>query len=256
MFRGGFARKSWVRLLLVGWAALAVVLVGLPQAAAQGANDILVPSGYQISQFATGFTGATAFDRAPNGDLYVLDSGAGFGFAQGTPAPNVKIWKVANGTPSLVYNGDSQKGLTAPALGIAVKDDDTIFVNDATGLNRVHRDGSVSHLIDLPAQGDHAADHIVIGKDNRLYWGEGSATNSGVVGEDNLNATGWLKNHPDVPRHSVQGHRPQRSELDRAKTYSALIPTPPCRPGPTCSSAPLPRQARSSRVNCRARRRC
>ena len=87
-------------------------------------------------------------------------------------------------------------------LGIAVKDDDTIFVNDATGLNRVHRDGSVSHLVDLPAQGDHAADHIVIGKDNRLYWGEGSATNSGVVGEDNLNATGWLKNHPtfhDIP---------------------------------------------------------
>jgi plastocyanin/glucose/arabinose dehydrogenase len=182
-------------------ASLAVVLVGLPQAAAQGANDILVPSGYQVSQFATGFTGATAFDRAPNGDLYVLDSGSGFGFAQGTPAPNVKIWKVTNGSPSLVYNGDSQKGLTSPALGIAVKDDDTIFVNDGTGLNRVHRDGSVQHLIDLPVQGDHAADHIVIGKDGRLYWGEGSATNASVVGEDNL-MLGWLKAHPtfhDIP---------------------------------------------------------
>jgi plastocyanin/glucose/arabinose dehydrogenase len=181
--------------------SLAVVLVGLPQAAAQSANDILAPSGYQVSQFATGFTGATAIDRAPNGDLYVLDSGSGFGFAQGTPQPNVKIWKVTNGAPTLVYNGDSQKALTAPALGLAVKDDDTIFVNDGSGLNRVHRDGSVQHLIDLPVQGDHAADHIVIGKDGRLYWGEGSATNASVVGADNA-MLGWLKTHPtfhDIP---------------------------------------------------------
>jgi plastocyanin/glucose/arabinose dehydrogenase len=201
MVRGGFPRTRWARLFFVAGASLAIVLVGLPQAAAQSANDILAPSGYQVTQFATGFTSATAFDRAPNGDLYVLDSGANFGFSQGTPVPNVKIWKVSNGTPSLVYNGDSQKGLTATALGIAVKDDDTIFVNDGTGLNRVHRDGSVQHLIDLPVQGDHAADHIVIGKDGRLYWGEGSATNASVVGEDNV-MLGWLKTHPtfhDIP---------------------------------------------------------
>jgi len=200
--RRDFLPRFGVRLLLVAGASLAVLLVGLPPATAQSANDILAPSGYQVTQFATGFTAATAFDRAPNGDLYVLDSGSNFGFPQSAPPPNVKIWKVSNGTPSLVYNGDSQKGLTANALGIAVKDDDTIFVNDGTGLNRVHRDGSVQHLIDLPVQGDHAADHIVIGKDNRLYWGEGSATNASVVGEDNLNATGWLKTHPtfhDIP---------------------------------------------------------
>jgi plastocyanin/glucose/arabinose dehydrogenase len=204
MVRGGFAWKSGVRLLLVAGASLAIVLVGLPQAAAQGANDILLPSGYQVAQFATGFTAATAMDRAPNGDLYVLDSGSNFGFAQGAPAPNVKVWKVpaSGGTPSLVYNGDSQKGLTSNALGIAVKDDDTIFVNDGTGLNRVHRDGSVQHLIDLPVQGDHAADHIAIGKDGRLYWGEGSATNASVVGEDSANVLGWLRGHPtfhDMP---------------------------------------------------------
>jgi glucose/arabinose dehydrogenase len=201
MFRG-FVGKGRVRPALAAGAALSIVLVGLPQAAAQSENDILVPSGYQITQFATGFTAATAMDRAPNGDLYLLDSGSGFGFGQGTPAPAVKIWKVSNGTPSLVYNGDAQKGLTAPALGIAFKDEDTIFVNDGTGLNRVHRDGSVQHLIDLPVQGDHAADHIAIGKDNRLYWGEGSATNASVVGEDSANVLGWLRGHPtfhDMP---------------------------------------------------------
>jgi plastocyanin/glucose/arabinose dehydrogenase len=195
----------WARGIGVGvvaGASLGLVVAGLPPVAAQTSNDILAPDGYQVTQYATGFTSPTAFDRAPNGDLYVVDSGANFGYAQGAQIPNVKIWKVSHGNPSLIYNGDTQKGLTGPALGIAVKDPDTIFVNDASGLNRVHADGSVQHLIDLPAKGDHGDDHIAIGKDNKLYWGEGSATNGGVVGEDNQNLTGWLKNNPtfhDIP---------------------------------------------------------
>jgi plastocyanin/glucose/arabinose dehydrogenase len=195
-------RANGFRVLVIGATALGLVLVGLPQAAAQTANDILVPPGYQVAQYATGFTAATAFDRAPNGDLYVLDSGAGFGTSPGGTPPSVKIWKVSNGTPSLVYNGETQTGLTATALGIAVKDENTIFVNDGKGMNVVHSDGSVQHLFDLPNLGDHANDHIAIGSDGKLYWGEGSATNSGVVGADNQNATGWLKAHPtfhDVP---------------------------------------------------------
>lgn len=196
-----------VRVLVVVGASVGLVLAGLPPVAAQTGNDILTPGGYQITQFASGFTAATAFDRAPNGDLYVVDSGSGFGFPPSAPQPAVKVWKVSNGTPTLVYNGDTQTALVAPALGIAVKDDDTIFVNDYKGLNRVHRDGSVEHLIDLPATGDHADDHIAIGKDGKLYWGEGSATNAGVVGEDNQSLTGWLKAHPefhDIPCRDVQ----------------------------------------------------
>jgi plastocyanin/glucose/arabinose dehydrogenase len=202
--RGLFPR---VRVVLLVGASLGLVLAGLPPVAAQTGNDILTPSGYQVTQFATGFTSATALDIAPNGDLYVLDSGAGFGYQQGAAVPKVKVWKVSNGTPSLVFDGDTQTGLTGPALGIAVRDDDTIFVNDYSGLNRVHRDGTVEHLIDLPATGDHADDHIAIGKDGKLYWGEGSATNSGVVGEDNESLTGWLKAHPDfhdIPCKDVQ----------------------------------------------------
>ena len=202
MSRVDSVRKYGFRIVAVGGLALGVVLVGLPPVAAQTANDILVPDGYQVSQYATGFTAATAFDRAPNGDLYVLDSGAGFGTPRGGTPPNVKVWKVSNGQNSLVYNGDSQSGLSATALGIAVKDPDTIFVNDGKGMNVLHSDGSVQHLFDLPNLGDHSNDHIVIGSDNKIYWGEGSATNSAVVGADNQNATGWLKAHPqfhDVP---------------------------------------------------------
>ena len=204
MFRIVPVGTRGVRAVLSLGAVLGLVLVGLPAASAQTANDILVPSGYQVGVFASGFTAATAMDRAPNGDLYVLDSGSGFGFDANGPQPSIKIWKVpaAGGSPTQVFSSDKNKGLTAPALGIAVKDEDNIFVNDGTGLNRVRKDGSVQHLLDLPVQGDHNADHIAIGKDGMLYWGQGSATNSGVVGEDNYNATGWLKTSPtyhDIP---------------------------------------------------------
>ena len=204
-----------VRAAVLLGAVMGLVLVGLPAASAQTGNDILVPAGYQVGVFASGFTAATAMDRAPNGDLYVLDSGSNFGFDANGPQPLIKVWKVpaAGGSPTEVFSSDKNKGLTVPALGIAVKDEDNIFVNDGTGLNRVHKDGSVQHLLDLPVQGDHNADHIAIGKDGMLYWGQGSATNSGVVGEDNYNATGWLKTESELSRYSVQGHHPQRTEL-------------------------------------------
>src|SRR5919205_1667883 len=118
MSRLGLWRARNIRVPLVIATITGLVLASLPPVAAQTGNDILLPSGYQVSQYATGFTSATAFDRAPNGDLYVLDSGAGFGY-QGQEPPPIKVWKVSNGTPSMVYNGETQSALKAPALGLA-----------------------------------------------------------------------------------------------------------------------------------------
>jgi glucose/arabinose dehydrogenase len=43
--------------------------------------------------------------------------------------------------------------------------------------------------------GDHHTNGPVIGPDGALYFGQGTSTNSGVVGEDNARF-GWLKRHP------------------------------------------------------------
>ena len=53
----------------------------------------------------------------------------------------------------------------------------------------------------FPAQGDYGMTDIAVHPSGRLYFGVGAATNSGVVGLDNLE-TGWLKRAPnfcDVP---------------------------------------------------------
>ena len=59
-------------------------------------------------------------------------------------------------------------------------------------------DGSHTTIVgDLPAQGDYSVTDIVISPLNgRLYFGVGTATNSGVVGLDNWER-GWVQKHPE-----------------------------------------------------------
>jgi glucose/arabinose dehydrogenase len=52
-------------------------------------------------------------------------------------------------------------------------------------------------LAGMPAQGDYALTDITVGSDGRLYFGIGTATNSGVVGLDNWQ-TGWPRRHRKV----------------------------------------------------------
>ena len=57
----------------------------------------------------------------------------------------------------------------------------------------------------LPSLGDHHTNGPVVGTDGKIYFGQGTATNSGVVGIDNA-TFGWLKRHPgfhDVPGQDV-----------------------------------------------------
>ena len=196
----GTSRPTLWRAARIAGVTLAMALfgAGLPVASAQQTNDVVVPSGYQVRELASGLGAAIASSVAANGDLYVLSSGFPGFSADLTPGP-VEIWKISPaGQSTKLYSSATQPGLVPVALGIVARDDDTIFVNDGEGMKRLHADGSVQLLAKLPTLGDHNADHIVFGPDGKLYWGEGSATNSGVVGPDN----NWVKNHPefsDIP---------------------------------------------------------
>ena len=57
--------------------------------------------------------------------------------------------------------------------------------------------GKVRDLVtDLPSFGDHHNNQLTVGPDGKIYFGQGSATNSGVVGVDNF-LLGWLTPWPD-----------------------------------------------------------
>jgi len=70
----------------------------------------------------------------------------------------------------------------------------------------VSMDGRSTVLVDgLPTGGDHYTGEIAFGPDGKMYFGIGTATNSGVVGLDNF-LNGWLgkyRNLRDIPTRDI-----------------------------------------------------
>lgn len=68
---------------------------------------------------------------------------------------------------------------------------------------RISADGRISAIVDgLPSFGDHHTDGPAVSPDGWIYFGVGTASNSGIVGEDNAKF-GWLKRRPDF--HDIPG---------------------------------------------------
>lgn len=58
-------------------------------------------------------------------------------------------------------------------------------------------------IIGLPSSGDHQNNQIAFGPDGRIYLTTGTATNSAVVGEDNILGLQWPKYTPQI--HDIPG---------------------------------------------------
>ena len=130
--------------------------------------------------------------------MFVAESGSGFGGLQST----ARILKIdSNGTISTL----TDRFLSAPVTNIVYHQGKLYVANKAkiSTVNPVN--GAVADIItDLPAGGDHPTNQIAFGADGRLYFAQGSATNSGVVGEDSYSPNlGWLASFPFV--HDVPG---------------------------------------------------
>lgn len=102
-----------------------------------------------------------------------------------------------------------------PVNGIAVRGDGEIYIGhrDANGrgqISAIKYDGTLRTVVGgLPAVGDFGVNDLAFHPSNRrLYFGVGSATNSGVVGIDNWQS-GWLRKNrevSDVPAVDLQLH--------------------------------------------------
>ncbi|MDX5482505.1 MAG: PQQ-dependent sugar dehydrogenase, partial [Hymenobacteraceae bacterium] len=83
---------------------------------------------------------------------------------------------------------------------------------------RISGTGQITTLAEnLPSLGDHHTNGPVVGPDGLLYFGLGTATNSGVVGEDNYNY-GWLRRFPDF--HDI----PCRDITLTGQNYTSEVP--------------------------------
>ncbi|HJT47752.1 MAG TPA: hypothetical protein VJ729_06180 [Nitrososphaeraceae archaeon] len=155
-----------------------------------------ITKGYKIEPVLWNLTlpSSVAFDD--NGNMYIAESGYAYGELETTP----RILKIdTNGTVSSYVDRD----LYGPITDIVYHQGKLYVAN--RGKISVVEEGHVKDMImGIPSLGDHPISQMAFGPDGRLYFGIGSATNSGVVGSDNLE---WLKLLPtfhDIPAHDIK----------------------------------------------------
>ncbi|HYF02815.1 MAG TPA: glucose dehydrogenase, partial [Patescibacteria group bacterium] len=74
-----------------------------------------------------------------------------------------------------------------------------LYVSHLGKISTVDASGTVTDIVtDLPSSGDHQNNQMTIGPDGKIYFGQGAATNAGIVGLDNAYPFVWLMLWPDV----------------------------------------------------------
>lgn len=166
------------------------------------ADDVLVPRGYRVEVVATGLTAPVHACFGPRGEMYLTESGHK---ADSPP----RIYRIEPGRDEreLVVEFGGDRAIPSGAATGAVWHDGSLFVAMTDRVVRVDlASGEVADVVTgLPGRGDHQTNHPIVGPDGRLYWGQGSVTNMGVVGADNFGYE-WLAKFPqehDVPAEDV-----------------------------------------------------
>ncbi|HEX9990735.1 MAG TPA: PQQ-dependent sugar dehydrogenase [Chloroflexia bacterium] len=147
---------------------------------------IKLPDGYKIEVAVANLSVPTTavFD---GNDLLVAESGWA-----NTASPRVIRIK-PDGTMSVV----ASEGLAGPVTGLLVKDGQ-VYVSHKGRVSIVEAEGKLRDIVGgLPSFGDHQNNNIALGPDGKIYVGQGTVTNSGVVGEDSY-IFGWLSEYPGV----------------------------------------------------------
>ena len=163
-------------------------------------DDITVPDGYRAVRIVNGLNFPSAFTWDAAGNIYILESHT-------VPAPMLKV-KIVRVATSGAIDRVRLEGADAPngetAIGLTFHDGWLYFSHeqkDATfSISRVRpADGIVEAVLRaIPVAGDHDVNHLLFDKDGTLYFGVGSATNSGVVASDDPVNQKWLEKHPEA----------------------------------------------------------
>jgi hypothetical protein len=159
------------------------------------------PAGCSFVQLIKGLNCPTAMCWDSQGNLLIAESGIDgsephiFGYHKDRSYFNIYPWKR---TVSFAPTGFVLYG---PIGGMAASEGKIVVSHrDRNGkgvITALGYDGTHSTIVaDLPAQGDYGITDVAI-NGGRVFFGVGTATNSGVVGLDNFDE-GWAKRYPDA----------------------------------------------------------
>ena len=151
--------------------------------------------GLRVEVAVSGLSYPTSVEVVGN-DLYIAEGGMG----PGDETAHARILRVtAAGRVETVITA----GLRPPVNDLLWYGN-TLYIAHRGTISRLTAANTLEDLVTgLPSDGDHHTNQLTVGPDGWLYVGQGTATNSGVVGFDN-EIQGWLGKHPDV--HDIPAH--------------------------------------------------
>jgi glucose/arabinose dehydrogenase len=148
-----------------------------------------VPRGYKVDIVLKDLTYASAVDVDDAGNVYVAEAG----YVYGDLMAPARVWRVgAKGGVEVVADQ-----LNGPVNDI-LWHQGRLFISHRGKISVLEGKQVRDLVTGLPSMGDHHNNQMSIGPDGKLYFGQGTATNSGVVGLDNIYPYLWLTQYPNV----------------------------------------------------------
>jgi hypothetical protein len=180
-------------------------------------NDVALPEGHALEAIAIGLTFPAGITFDDRGRPYVIEAGYSYGDAW---APPRLIRLDEDGGTTVIAVGSD-----APWTGVDFSNGVFYVASNGAGgegrILRVGMNGSISAVaVGLPGFADHHLNGPVVGPDGYIYFAQGTATNSAVVGMDN-HEFGWLEQRPD--HHDI----PCRDVKLRGENYETENPLTP-----------------------------
>ena len=178
----------------------------------RGDGAYRIEDGYKLEKVIDGLSYPTNIEFGPEGELYFSEAGFTYPFIY----KDSRIYRLTDDRGKVLV----AEGFNGPLIGLMWHDGGFLVTHRGT-LSRVELNGTRIDLVeDLPAYGDHHTNHMVL-KDGKVYFGQGTVTNTGVIGVDSLAIFGWLAKHPeghDTPAHDV---------VLNGRNYKSLNPLKP-----------------------------
>jgi glucose/arabinose dehydrogenase len=157
------------------------------------ASHVAVLRGFQIAPVASGLTFPAGITFDELGTPYVIEAGFSYGDAWAPPRlirlePDGRTQVIATGTDAPWTGVEYANGSFFVAAG---------GPQTSGKILRIDPSGSIEVLVDgLPGYADHHVNGPVVGPDGMIYFSQGVATNSAIVGLDNVEF-GWVAQRPD-----------------------------------------------------------
>lgn len=162
----------------------------------QQCDGYKLEEGYRLRKVVGFLSFPSNVEFSPAGEVFMAEAGFSYPFIYAA----ARISRLKDETTEVVA-----EGFHGPLIGLLWYENGFLATHCGS-LTRVTLDGRKRDLItELPAYGDHHTNHLVL-NDGWVYFGQGSVTNSGVVGADNLYLYGWLINRRrghDIPPFDV-----------------------------------------------------